>query len=205
MDEINVFNQVLTLRPRSRPPRRRRPTSPAAAEPVVIVLDDPQSRTVFAGSRRSTFTRQRDRHAASERINGGSGTPSSEAAMPGATASSYTLATATLADHGDRILGRRQQPAKQRDQPAGLAHGARRGQPRRSPCRSPKAAGPSTANLGNLGGYGAPSPSATTYPVFSTQVPGGPVRADRQRRLRSTSAVIADGQGGRAIDLTDAV
>ena len=199
IDEVNVYNRVLNLA-EIQAAQKAPAYKPAVTDPVVIGAEEPANQTAFAGQP-ATF-----RVVAS-------GTPplshqwwrghaGAEAAIPGATGSSYTVAAATLADHGDEfwvvVSNPRNSVTSRKATLTVLAEDHHK-----VSLSFSEGSGTTTANLGNLGGSAA-LVLANDLPVFSSLVPTGPF-APTGNGSSIDFGVIADGQGGRAIDLTGAV
>jgi hypothetical protein len=199
IDEINVFNKVLTL-PEIQATQKAPAYKPAVVEPVVIPTDEPANRTVFVGNL-ATF-----------RVNA-SGTPplgfqwwkrqaGADSAIPGATNSSHSIANGTLAESGNEfwvvVTNSRNSVTSRRAILTVLADDGRK-----VSLSFTEGGGTTTANLGNIGGS-ATLVRQNNLPAFSSQVPTGPF-APTGNTSSIDFGVIADGEGGRAIDLTGAV
>ncbi|MCW5557594.1 MAG: hypothetical protein KIT22_07165 [Verrucomicrobiae bacterium] len=198
LDELNVFNRALSL-VEIQAVQKAPAYQPEVLDPPVIAAAEPVDQTTFAGT------------AVIFRVTA-DGTPplqyqwwkshaGVESAITGATGATYTLETA-LADHGDQFW------VVVSNQVSAVA--SRKAILTVLPENHHKVAlsfsegsGATTANLGNLGGT-ADLVQANDFPRFTSSTPAGPFAPSG-----NTSAVdfggIADGEGGRALDLHTAI
>jgi hypothetical protein len=198
MDEINVFNKALTLA-EIQTQQKAPAYQPVTVEPVTI-QQDPQSLTIFS-SQPATF-----------QVNA-SGTPplgyqwwrkhaGLEAVVAGATNRDYGLANAAMADSGDQfwveVTNSKNTVTSQRANLIVLAENNHK-----VSLSFSEGSGTNTANLGNLGGA-ATLVQANNFPVFSTLTPAG-LFAPSSNKTSIDFGTVADGEGGRAIDLTTSV
>ncbi len=124
--------------------------------------------------------------------------------VEGATKNAYTLPAATLADNGVAFRVRVTNavvPAGILSDPATLTVLADNNH--KVSLSFSEGSGTTTANVGNIGGS-ATLVQANGLPVFSNAVPTGPF-APTANTSSIDFGVIADGEGGRAIDLTGAI
>jgi hypothetical protein len=199
IDELNVFNKVLTLA-EIQAAQKAPAYKPAVLDPVVIPAEEPASQTVFAGN------------AVTFRVNA-TGTPplsyqwwkrhaGADAALAGATGSSYALAATSAGDSGDEywvvVSNAKNSVTSRRAVLTVLTEDNHK-----VALSFSEGSGATTANLGNIGGSAA-LVQANDLPVFSTSVPTGPF-APTANTSSMDFGVIADGQGGRAIDLPGAI
>ncbi len=199
MDEINVFNRLLT--PVEIQAVQKAPAYlPSVIEPVAILPDEPANQTVFTGNP-ATF-----------RVSASGSPPLSyqwwkrqagaDSAIPGANGSSYTVAAPTTTDSGTEYWVVVTNPASTAtSRRAVLTVHAE--DYHKVFLSFSEGSGTASANLGNIGGEAAFA-VANELPVFSTRVPAGPF-APSGNTSSLDFGVIADGQGGRALDLTGAV
>ena len=192
MDEINVFNRVLTLeeiQALQKAPAYR----PAEIIPVVIV-EQPRAaaafegqgatfNVVFTGSPPVTIQWQRDGQD-----------------IPGANESAYSLLSVSMADHGAQFRAKISNSAGSVTSEAATLNVTSVTGTLVSLSFS-EGSGASTSNQGDLGGSGA-FVQADGFPVFSTQVPAGAF-APANNTSSVDFGIIEEGQGGRAIDFTN--
>jgi len=199
IDEINVFNRALTLA-EIQATQKAPAYQPAVVDPVAIPANEPASQTVFDGG------------SATFRVNA-SGTPpldyqwwkrhaGADLAIAGAISPSYTVTGAALTDSGDEfwviVTNLRNSVTSRR---AVLT--VRPEDNHKVSLSFSEGSGVTTANLGNLGGA-ATLVQANNLPVFSSEVPTGAF-APTGNSASIDFGVIADGEGGRALDLTGAI
>jgi hypothetical protein len=197
MDEINVFNQALSLaeiQARQKAPAYR----PVTAEPVALV-EQPQSLTLFAGQ------------IATFRVNASGSLPmtyqwwrkhaGAESAIPGATNAAYNLPQVTVADSGDQfwaVVANPQGPATTQRATLTVLEETYH----KVFLSFSEGSGASTANLGDLGGSGQ-FVQRDDFPMFSPNVPIGPL-APASNQTSIDFGAIDEGQGGRAVDFSNA-
>lgn len=198
IDELNVFNKALSLNEIVAVQKT------AAYKPVTAVpanfTSQPQNVTAFQGNR-VTFQA------------GVAGTPpvsivwkklspsGIETDLPGATNQTLLLENAALADSGSQFWAVASNSAgSQTSQRATLTVLAETNQ--KIVLSFTEGSGTVSANQGNLGGSGAFT-VRDNYPVFSTQIPAGAF-APTGNSGSVDFGMIEDGQGGRAIDYTNA-
>ena len=198
MDEINVYNRALTLAEIQA--QQMAPAYKPAVLEAVAIQQEPQSVKIFTGQN-STFAVT------------ASGTPplsfqwwkkhaGVETAIAGATNASYTLNNATVSDSGDQIwvlvTNTKNTATSQRATLTVLAENNHK-----VFLSFSEASGATTANLGNLGGT-ASLVQVNAFPAFTNLTPTGAF-APTANTSSLDFGVIADGEGGRALDLTTSV
>ena len=198
MDEIHVFNRVLAL---SEIQTQQNASAYQSVVPVApSIVQHPQSQSVFSGT------------SASFAANASGTLPLSwqwwtrhigvDAAIPGATNQTCTLGDAVTSDNGDQfwvvVTNAAGSASSQRALLTVLTQG------------SPKAwlsfyegSGTVTTNLGYLAGMGAFVQNGSSFPVFSANVPAGPL-APASNKCSVDFGTIGATDGGRAIDFTNA-
>lgn len=192
IDEINVFNKVLTVE-EIQAVQKAPAYQSIAVEPVAIT-SQPLNKlafagqsvafnVVFAGSPPVSVQWQRDGQD-----------------IPGATQSTLTLQSVSASDNGARFQVRITNPAGTvTSQPATLTIAAQTGL--RAALSFSEGAGTSTSNQGDLEGTGT-FERRDGFPAFSSQVPSGPF-APANNSSSVDFGTIAEGQGGRAIDFAN--
>lgn len=193
LDEVRVYDQALELADVQQAQLN------GALPPVAVTITrHPAPQTVFAGqpvtftvqaSGSAPFTYQWQRNATD---------------IPGASEASFTLDPATSADQGASFRVRVSNvatPAGVWSEAATLTVLAENGH--KVFLSFSEGLGTTTVNLGNIGGS-ATLVLANDLPVFSPRVPTGPY-APTGNTSAMDFGVIADGEGGRALDLTGAV
>jgi hypothetical protein len=198
MDEINVYNRALTLT-EIQAQQTAPAYKPAVVEPAAI-QQDPQNTKVFAGQNaafRVTATGTQPlsfqwwkRHAGND------------SAITGATNANYTLNGAPLADSGDEYwvvaANSNNSVTSKHAMLTVLAENNHK-----VFLSFSEGSGTTTANLGNLGGT-ASLIQANAFPAFTNLTPTGPFTPTANTSSLDFGA-IADGDGGRSLDLTTSV
>jgi hypothetical protein len=199
LDEINVYNKVLTLA-EIQVVQKAPAYKPAVVEPPTIPALEPVNQTVFAGGSVTFHVDASGTPPLSYQWWKNHGATMSQVA--GATNASYTVAGASLTDTGDEfwavVSNQANSVASRKALLTVLAEDNHKVFMSFS-----EGQGTTTSNLGNIGGFGT-FVAANGFPVFTNLVPTGPF-APTDNHSAVDFGVIADGEGGRAIDVTTAI
>lgn len=198
MDEVNVYNRALSLA-EIQDQQIAPAYKPTIVEPVAI-QQDPLNANIFTGQN-ATF-----------RVTA-SGTPplsfqwwkkhaGVESSIGGATNVNYNLANAEVGDSGDQlwviVTNAKNTATSQRATLTVLAENNHK-----VFLSFSEGSGTTTANLGNLGGT-ANLVQGNAFPAFTNLTPTGPF-APTANTSSLDFGLIADGEGGRSLDLTTSV